>query len=89
MAEVVKKYPKQTRILLTSYTDSDAIIDAINRGQIFRFLTKPWDFDKLKKAVEDGYADYKKGIEEKETIKSLNIIIEELNEELRRKRGEE
>lgn len=55
LAEAVKKYPKQSRILLTAYSDVEAIKDAINRGQILRYLEKPWNQDDLKKAIEDGY----------------------------------
>lgn len=35
--------PKTLRILLTGYSDLDAAVDALNNGEIFRYLTKPWD----------------------------------------------
>lgn len=55
LAEAVIKYPAQTRILLSAYTDPEAIIDAINRGQIFKYLQKPWNEAELRKAIEKGY----------------------------------
>ncbi len=55
LADVVTKYPNQSRILLTGYTDIEAVIDAINNGQIFKYLTKPWNEDLLKECIKLGY----------------------------------
>jgi putative nucleotidyltransferase with HDIG domain len=44
LLEIIKeKYPETVRILLTGHADLNAAVDAVNRGGIFRFLTKPWD----------------------------------------------
>jgi two-component system NtrC family sensor kinase len=44
LCEVVhRKYPCTKRIILTGYSDSNAMLDAINKGRVFHFLTKPWD----------------------------------------------
>ena len=40
--------PSTTRILLTGYTDIDSVIGAINRGNIYRYIAKPWDPAELK-----------------------------------------
>jgi signal transduction histidine kinase len=46
--EVVRsRYPFIKRILLTGYTDPAATIDAINKGQVFQFVTKPWERHEL------------------------------------------
>src|SRR5262245_11465559 len=39
---VRRLYPHTQRVILSGYTDSDAAIDAINQGQIFQFVRKPW-----------------------------------------------
>lgn len=39
----LQNYPDIIRILLTGYTDVQSIVDAVNSGQIYRYLTKPWD----------------------------------------------
>lgn len=39
--------PEAIRIIFTGYADIKAVIDAVNRGQIYRYLTKPWDPDEL------------------------------------------
>jgi response regulator RpfG family c-di-GMP phosphodiesterase len=71
LAEAVKKYPEQTRILLTAYTDVQSIIDAINKGHIFRYLQKPWNEAELKTAIEEGYEIFDLRRKEKELIKQL------------------
>lgn len=55
LAEAVKKTPDQIRILLTGYSDIEAVIDAINNGHIFKYLQKPWNENELRTAIEDGY----------------------------------
>jgi DNA-binding NtrC family response regulator len=50
--------PEAVRIVFTGYADIKAVIDAINRGQIFRYLTKPWDPDELVAALRQGCEEY-------------------------------
>ncbi|HVZ36834.1 MAG TPA: response regulator, partial [Polyangiaceae bacterium] len=52
--EVMKRYPDATRILLTGEASRDTAVLAVNKGQIFRFLTKPCPPDQLRAAVEAG-----------------------------------
>lgn len=40
-------YPQAVRIVFTGYADIKSVVDAINKGQIYRYLTKPWDPDEL------------------------------------------
>src|SRR5436305_3883627 len=40
-------HPDATRLLVTGYADFRAVIDAINRGHVFRYVTKPWDPEEL------------------------------------------
>lgn len=50
--------PEAVRIVFTGYADIKAVIDAINQGQIFRYLTKPWDPDELVAALRQGCDEY-------------------------------
>ncbi|MFN3636847.1 MAG: response regulator [Chloroherpetonaceae bacterium] len=43
--------PNTVRILLTGYSDLDAVIDSVNAGEIFRYINKPWNSAKLKDTV--------------------------------------
>lgn len=45
------KYPEPIRILLTGYADINAVIDAINKGEVYRYVTKPWNTDELKTII--------------------------------------
>ncbi|ROH86727.1 response regulator [Stagnimonas aquatica] len=48
--------PHAMRILLTGYSDLNAIIDSVNEGEIFRFVSKPWDNDVLASTVANAAA---------------------------------
>ena len=48
-------YPDTVRIILSGYTDLASITDAINRGAIYHFLTKPWEDDKLRAEVREAF----------------------------------
>jgi response regulator RpfG family c-di-GMP phosphodiesterase len=50
--------PEAVRIVFTGYADIKAVIDAINKGQIFRYLTKPWDPDELVAVIRLGCEEY-------------------------------
>ncbi len=46
------------RILLTGYTDVQALIDAINSGHVYKYVPKPWDRDELKVTVKRAIETY-------------------------------
>lgn len=46
--------PDTTRILLTGYSDLDAVIQAINRGNVYRYIPKPWDPNELQIALKQA-----------------------------------
>ena len=48
-------YPDTIRIVLSGYTDLQTITDAINRGAIYKFLTKPWDSDLLREHIHEAF----------------------------------
>jgi signal transduction histidine kinase len=51
-------HPSALRILLTGYTDIDSVISAVNQGQIYRYLTKPWDSVDLMNTVDQAIEKY-------------------------------
>ncbi len=55
LARVRQLYPDTIRIVLTGYTDLDSVTGAINRGAIYKFLTKPWDDDQLREQIRDAF----------------------------------
>jgi DNA-binding NtrC family response regulator len=48
-------HPDTVRIILSGYTDVEAVTDAVNRGEIFKFLTKPWVDQELLEVVRDAF----------------------------------
>jgi response regulator RpfG family c-di-GMP phosphodiesterase len=67
-------HPDPIRILITGYTDINAVIDAINRGQVYKYLTKPWIEDDVKIFVEKAHEVYRLRKENLElTTKLLDV----------------
>ncbi|TAF06967.1 MAG: response regulator [Nostocales cyanobacterium] len=54
----VERFPDTIRILLTGFTDVEDLVDAINSGQVFKYITKPWKPEQLKALVEQGRDTY-------------------------------
>ncbi len=48
-------YPDTMRIILSGYTELETVIEAINRGAIYKFLTKPWDDEQLREQVREAF----------------------------------
>jgi CheY-like chemotaxis protein len=59
LAEVRRRVPEVTRVLLTGHADIEAAIAAVNRGQIFRFLTKPCSPGELSSALSDAVTQHR------------------------------
>ncbi len=55
----VDRFPDTIRILLTGFTDVEDLVDAINSGQVFKYITKPWKPDKLRVIVEQATDTYR------------------------------
>ena len=76
---VYQKHPDPLRVLLTAYTSSQTVIDAVNKGKIDHYLVKPWDRDMMEKTIESGYKSYMNKIELKRKNQELFRINNELN----------
>jgi EAL domain-containing protein (putative c-di-GMP-specific phosphodiesterase class I)/CheY-like chemotaxis protein len=55
LSRVKEMYPHTVRMVLSGYTDLTTVTEAINRGAIYRFLTKPWEDDELRAQVRDAF----------------------------------
>jgi putative two-component system response regulator len=51
LKEAAVMRPQMVRIILTGYTDVGALVDAINCGQVYKYITKPWNNDELRLTV--------------------------------------
>jgi response regulator RpfG family c-di-GMP phosphodiesterase len=57
---IAEKEPGTVRILITGYSDIDAVIEAVNRKLLDRYVTKPWNNDELVDIVKEGATRYLK-----------------------------
>lgn len=51
-------YPDTVRLVLSGYTDLATVTEAINRGEIYRFLTKPWNDDDLREHIRQAFTTH-------------------------------
>jgi diguanylate cyclase (GGDEF)-like protein len=58
LSKVKEMYPETIRIILSGYTGLEAVLDAINRGAIYRFYTKPWDDTQLRDNIRLAFHHY-------------------------------
>lgn len=54
LRQAKERCPDSIRMVLSGYTDLETVTSAINQGDIYRFLTKPWDDDDLRANIEDA-----------------------------------
>ena len=76
-----QKYPETVRILLTGYESQEVLMDAINTGHIYRYITKPWEPEELISIVREGTEVYERTrvgrmIPEKKKKKIGQILID-------------
>jgi len=58
--KIVKElYPDTIRIVLSGYTDLQVVTDAVNRGAVYKFLTKPWDDELLKEHIREAFLQHR------------------------------
>jgi len=75
LSSVRERHPDVVRMMLTGYTEMTIAVDAINRGEIFRLITKPWNDDELRATLRQACDHY----DLKQEIKRLNQVTREQN----------
>ncbi|NJL89728.1 MAG: response regulator [Coleofasciculaceae cyanobacterium SM2_1_6] len=58
LSKTVPQFPDTVRIILTGFTDVEDLVDAINSGQVYKYITKPWDPGELKSVVQRAADSY-------------------------------
>jgi DNA-binding NtrC family response regulator len=80
-----EQHPQVMRVVFTGYIDMNTAIDAINKGQVFRFVTKPWRDDDLKNVVHQALIQYELVAENHklmDLIERQNLRLRQLNQQL-------
>jgi len=55
---IKQEFPRPVRILLTAYADMETVVDAVNKGHIFRFVRKPWLEEEIISSIEEANKFY-------------------------------
>jgi DNA-binding NtrC family response regulator len=79
LESILTVYPDTIRILLTGFSDMNAVMDAINRGQVYKYLVKPWQNDELKLYIQNALEIYHLRKENKELAYKLHLANQELD----------
>ncbi|EAZ80751.1 hybrid sensor histidine kinase/response regulator [Algoriphagus machipongonensis] len=76
--KMVEINPDPIRILLTGYSDIASVIDAINKGEVYRFIDKPWNIEQIKNSIKNAADIYFMRME----LKEKNIRLKKLHSEM-------
>ena len=78
LESIIPDFPDPIRILLTGYADINAVIDAINKGQVYKYIQKPWMDEDLRINIEKAFEIYSLRKENKELTEALIIANKQL-----------
>lgn len=78
LESIIDRHSEPMRILLTGYADLNAVIDAVNKGKIFHYHTKPWNEEELDATIKRAYDVYKLRKDEKELTEKLGVTNSQL-----------
>lgn len=82
LREVRTRTPETVGIILTAFTDVDVLIEAINLGQIYRYITKPWDAKEVRGVMQYAMERYHLQLENKRLAAQLAEYTGYLNQQL-------
>jgi CheY-like chemotaxis protein len=93
LEKTLQKYPDTIRIVLTAYTDEQLLMDAINMGHVYGYVTKPWEPDELEAIVREGIDAYEitrasRELYTRTLLRSGVISLEQLDGALQVQRAE-
>jgi response regulator RpfG family c-di-GMP phosphodiesterase len=80
LKEVYRAHPKSVRIVLSGYADTAAVVAAINEGQIYKFIPKPWNDDELRMTVVKALESFRIQQRNEELAEELRVRNEELRD---------
>ncbi len=83
--KLVITHPDIIRILLTGYTDVKTVIDAINRGQVYRYFSKPMNPEEIRSTIYGAHELFLSKVSKAENIEKLRDTNEQLEFMLRQK----
>ena len=72
LSKTLPNFPDTMRIILTGFTDIEDLVEAINSGQVYKYITKPWDAGELKAVVQQAAVTYDLLKQQTEELRRVN-----------------
>ncbi len=88
LEKILPDHPDIIKIILTGFTDIEAIKDGINRCGIYKYITKPWNFEEMKGVLDRGLESYQEAIDSEEHVKDLEDSNVELESKVKERTEE-
>jgi sigma-B regulation protein RsbU (phosphoserine phosphatase) len=82
LEKIIPDYPDCIRMILTGFSDIEAIIQAINTGRVYRYITKPWSKEELKINIDKGLETYNLRDQNRKLIKDLKEANQTLEQKV-------
>jgi adenylate cyclase len=83
LEKINPEFPDTIRIILTGFSDIGVIIDAINSGRVFRYITKPWDENELRMTIENAKQLFELQLRNRDLMSTLQQKVEEQEQTLK------
>jgi adenylate cyclase len=83
LEKLTPEFPDSVRMILTGFSDIEVIIEAINSGRVFRYITKPWDENELRMTIENAKQLFELQIRNKSLLTELKQKVEEQDQTLK------
>lgn len=78
-----EKYPDSVRVIITGYSDMNALIAAVNAGEIYRYVHKPWETKDITEVVKSSVERFKNNRKAKTAVMQ-NVELAQTNEDLKK-----
>ena len=82
LRQLREQFPDTVRLLFTGYADIRAVIDAINQGNVYRYITKPWEPEELQAVIREAVERYDLVAERKRLVEELRTTNEQLRKSI-------
>lgn len=73
--QILSEFPNPIRMILTGYSDVQAIVDAINKGKIYHYITKPWKMEELKVIMDNALETYSLKHQNRQLEEERNMLL--------------
>src|SRR4028119_673680 len=88
LIQLHSRHPKSLKIMLTGQSSTEAVVNAVNAANLYRYIAKPWDETDLSLTVTEAlrsYAQDRQLAEQNEALQKINQELEQLNASLEQK----